>query len=316
MKNRNIAIDFAKWFFAFLVVTLHTSFWHSYLLAPIARCAVPFFYMVTGYFVLNTSRENILKTSKKWLVMWIKYSLILLAIGCLWNWCSGNHVTWSCRDTIDLVISGSNSFIDEHVYNGDTYGFSTLWFLYAGFLALMLYYIIYRQLYKKGVDVIMVILLFGSVITNYLFKIQYDESLRLVFLAIPFMYMGGRFRHIRLKKINAKLFLIIVFLLWIIGLFEIDYVKTNKVVVQNIYLSCIPLSLIVFYVIANSSLTVSNKIMRYFPVSSTLDVYIWHRLVYFILVLLGCYIGVVGSIEVFLVTASLSIIIKQIRNEK
>lgn len=85
---------------------------------------------------------------------------------------------------------------------------------------------------------------------------------------------------------------------------------------QNIYLACIPLSLIVFYVIANSSLTVSNKIMRYFPVSSTLDVYIWHRLVYFILVLLGCYSGVVGSIEVFLVTASLSIIIKQIRNEK
>lgn len=37
----------------------------------------------------------------------------------------------------------------------------------------------------------MVVLLFGSVITNYLFKIQYDESLRLVFLAIPFMYMGG-----------------------------------------------------------------------------------------------------------------------------
>ncbi len=119
-----------------------------------------------------------------------------------------------------------------------------------------------------------------------------------------------------MKKINAKLFLIIAFLLWIIGLFEIDYVKTNKVVVQNIYLACIPLSLIVFYVIANSSLTVSNKIMRYFPVSSTLDVYIWHRLVYFILVLLGCYIGFVGSIEVFLVTASLSIIIKQIRNEK
>lgn len=191
MKNRNIAIDLAKWLFAFLVVTLHTSFWHSYLLAPIARCAVPFFYMVTGYFVLNTSRENILKTSKKWLAMWIKYSLILLAIGCLWNWCSGNHVTWSCRDTIDFVISGSNSFIDEHVYNGDTYGLSTLWFLYAGFLALMLYCIIYRQLYKKGVDIIMVILLFGSVITNYLFKIQYDESLRLVFLAIPFMYMGG-----------------------------------------------------------------------------------------------------------------------------
>lgn len=85
--------------------------------------------------------------------------------------------------------------------------------------------------------------------------------------------------------------------------------------VQNIYLTCIPLSILSFYVIANSSLSVSNKVIQWFPVSSTIDVYIWHRLVYFILVLLGCYIGFIGSIEVFLVTACLSILIKRIRNE-
>lgn len=192
MGNRNIAIDLAKWLFAFLVVTLHTSFWHSYLLTPLARCAVPFFYMVTGYFVLNTSREHIIKASKKWLVMWMKYSLILLLVGCFWNWCSGSYSAWSCRDTIDLVLSGSNSFIDEHVYNDRTYGFSTLWFLYAGFLALMLSSIFYRFLYKKMVDMIVVILLFGSIITNYILGVKYDESLRTVFLAIPFMYIGGQ----------------------------------------------------------------------------------------------------------------------------
>lgn len=191
MKNRNTAIDLAKWVFAFMVVTLHTSFWHSYLLIPIARCAVPYFYMVTGYFVLNSSEGKIKKASKKWLLMWLKYTLLLLVIGCLWNLYSKSFKVWTVEDTFNLILGGTNIFIDEHTFDGKVYGISTLWFLYAGFWALLVFKFLYRYLFNKFVDAIVLILLFGSVITNYVFGIQYDEAFRALFLAIPFIYMGG-----------------------------------------------------------------------------------------------------------------------------
>lgn len=192
MLNRNYAIDFARWIFAFFVVSLHVSFWHRDIFIPIARCAVPFFFMVTGYFLLDSSKERILKSAKKWFGLWLKYTLILLVLGSLWDsFYEGKIKTWTFSDTIGIVLSGTNAYIDEHVFEDNIYGISTLWFLYAGCLSTWFLYLNYKHLFKKSFNVLIGILLFGSNIVNYVCKWHYDEACRVFFLAIPFMYMGG-----------------------------------------------------------------------------------------------------------------------------
>lgn len=51
-EKRNLLIDYARYVFAFLVVCIHVLLAHGgTLYMPLARCAVPFFYLVTGYFL-------------------------------------------------------------------------------------------------------------------------------------------------------------------------------------------------------------------------------------------------------------------------
>lgn len=64
-NNRNIAIDTARWIFAFLVVVIHIPLWRGDLLLPIARSAVPFFFIIAGFY-LKDSDKALLNNAKKW----------------------------------------------------------------------------------------------------------------------------------------------------------------------------------------------------------------------------------------------------------
>lgn len=49
---RNPIIEYARYLFAFSVVCLHVPLGYgSSVIIPFARCAVPFFYMIMGYFL-------------------------------------------------------------------------------------------------------------------------------------------------------------------------------------------------------------------------------------------------------------------------
>lgn len=110
-------------------------------------------------------------------------------------------------------------------------------------------------------------------------------------------------------------FLVIV-VLWMLGLFEVAIVKGAGMIVQNIYIMCIPMSVMIFYVVVNLQLAKLKTIINSLPVTSTLDIYVWHRLVYFVLIVTNCCIAKVGAIEVFLITAIFSLLIRLRKNEK
>lgn len=128
---------------------------------------------------------------------------------------------------------------------------------------------------------------------------------------------GGRIKRTPKSFFSScplKGYAVIIIFLWIIGLSEISCVRNNNIIVQNIYLTCIPLSLIIFYGIVKLPIKIKYSFVKSLPMSTTLDIYIWHRLVYLLLVIFHCYIGQIGAIEVFVITAFLSIIIR--KNEK
>lgn len=85
-------LDDFRWIAAALVVAIHTSPLESLnetadflLTRVIARVAVPFFFMVTGYFVLaeeQNRRENIVKTLKKTGKLYFLLTLLYLPVQC------------------------------------------------------------------------------------------------------------------------------------------------------------------------------------------------------------------------------------------
>ena len=72
MKNlqRNTSLDLMRWICAFLVVVIHVPIVGAHFIMPITRIAVPFFFMITGYYLYSSSNvilgERLLQSSKKW----------------------------------------------------------------------------------------------------------------------------------------------------------------------------------------------------------------------------------------------------------
>ena len=58
LENRNNNLDILKTICAFLVICIHIPFPGSVgaIITPLARIAVPIFFMITGYFYNRTSK--------------------------------------------------------------------------------------------------------------------------------------------------------------------------------------------------------------------------------------------------------------------
>lgn len=79
-KNRNLGVDILKFLCAFLVVMIHAPIpGVSQYTTPIARIAVPIFFMITGYYYSNTvksGKEN--KQIKKIAILFVVSNIIFI----------------------------------------------------------------------------------------------------------------------------------------------------------------------------------------------------------------------------------------------
>lgn len=80
MKREITSISLLKGFCAILVILVHAHLWGKVALIPFYRCAVPLFYMISGYFLMGVNgewhREKIGRYIKKMLLIWIATDLI------------------------------------------------------------------------------------------------------------------------------------------------------------------------------------------------------------------------------------------------
>lgn len=53
MAERNYSIDVLKFICAVLVVIIHTEWNYQQLVLPIAKCAVPCFFIISGYLLFD-----------------------------------------------------------------------------------------------------------------------------------------------------------------------------------------------------------------------------------------------------------------------
>lgn len=314
MHNRIVSLDLGRWFFAFLIVSLHMPMWKSFWLYPLARCGVPFFFMLTGFFLAEADEKKMWASAKKWFRLWLAYTVVFLFVGTVCDFILDEVKSWTIRDTIQLLLSGNNSFIDEHNLEGRVYGVSSLWFLYAGGGGLIFFSRTCSFFNKTWFKILMVAMLFSGLVLNYICRIHYNDGFRLVCMSIPFMYLGicvGKEKQ-RILSFNIQKILIGVVLVMFFSFLELSFVNLVHIPVQNCYITTIPLSLLLFMFFLNLRINVFGKIVQMFSHKSTMDVFIWHRMCLYFLAMASIYPGKNSTIIVFFLIAMVSFFVRKI----
>ncbi len=145
VKQRNIGVDLCRFFFAFCVVLIHVPMHGQSLLTPIFRCAVPFFYIVSGYFLYDSDeirlKNKMLKNAIKWMLLYIKYFVIITIISIAVHIYLEQPISFNL-DSVLEILSGQGvcKSLDVVQYEGESLGMYVLWFLVSGGYVFFFYF--------------------------------------------------------------------------------------------------------------------------------------------------------------------------------
>ena len=85
--QRNQNIDFFKGIACILIVFIHVpfpSFFGNYIIKPIARFTVPFFFMVSGYFLYHSNYTVVSKNMPKKIKRILLFAIISFVVYFIW----------------------------------------------------------------------------------------------------------------------------------------------------------------------------------------------------------------------------------------
>lgn len=318
---RNPIIEWARYFFAFLVVCIHVPMKGYFLLFPIARCAVPFFYLVTGYFLFRNDTENqnvvIRRSIGKWGRLWVLYTIIFFIISLTLDVVMGQIGAWTIADTLKLLSTGTCPFVDQHTWHGKVYGILTTWFLYDGMLALALIYALRHWLHK---GIILVVILIGQIVSLAVVRIG-DVHLGLFAQSLPFLYYGylvARHKQ-RLFALFGSLGAVRNILICL-AVYAVSVVEWN-VIKNDIPFATIPLSLLGFSLLMTFSAYMEKGLINislppHVHSIYTLDIYLWHRLVFYGLSVLDFQFYKFSALIVFLITLLIAVMFRYVIDKK
>lgn len=301
---KKINMDYLRLIASFMVVAIHTypllfiSDSLDYVFTRILfRVAVPFFLMITGYFILaKKDKQVLLKYTKKISFLYLLCIILYLPIN-IYNGYFHNF---------NILIFLKDIFLTGTLYH--------LWYFPATIIGLWVsYFIITKLSLKKSLIVVSILYIIGLFGDNYynlisnisILKLFYDgifwlfDYTRNFFLAPIFLVLGYSIKERKVeishKKVLAILFIITLLIEGIISL------KFNLSHHTSMYISLVPLMYILFSIVIENKST--NKSIRRI---STI-IYIIHPLFIVITHFASRYLSLLSnSLINFLVVAFLS----------
>ena len=310
--GRNLSIDLGRWIFAFLIVTIHLNIFAKDIFLPIARCAVPFFYMVTGYYIANQTSGMIAKSALKWFWMWIKYFVIIAIAVCLIE----HSIPQFClSDLKELICMGSITRLSVHTVCGYTCDVvSPLWFLYSGAIALILIALLRRTCRNHRFEYILSMLVFSVPAMAYFAHVENQYPFRLFTTSIPFLSIGMVMRNHKVKDwavFNTMRYCILLFVM--ILFLEYFLLREYRTTQCEIFICTIPLSIMLFsYFLVMKLPEKLGGGISLLPVRTTMDVYVWHCFTAYVLLKLDINFYWLTAIVVFVLVSSLSVLTRKI----
>lgn len=319
--SRNSNIDTLKAICAFLVVCIHIKFpaFVDFYLSPLYRCAVPIFFMISGYFYSfswNNERKN--KQIEKFLKITVEINLFYLVINCALALLQGSSIkdylisTVSIKKIILLLVTNDNA-ISGH-----------LWYLSA-----ILYVVIIFRLFpklnmlgNKRFIIISILLLCDLLFGKYsLIVLKHNLPLwmsrNFLFVGVAFFWIGNIMREKR-KKIKPSICIIcmIVFYLTSIG----ENMLVTKIGMESTRdhgLSTTLLAVLIFWTVIH--LKDMRSIFTGIGANYSQNIYYFHPFVISVLEIIftrGIWVQLinkVGPIVVFVTTLVLLIIVDSIK---
>lgn len=299
--NRIASLDVARFIFAFWVVVVHVPIWGRILLQPIACMAVPFFYILTGYFLYSPERLDMsmkmLKSLKHYTRLWVIYFVLLFGCICVLRLFHPTEVLWTSHQFKNLFFFYGNCTAYERISIGDrNYGCSTLWFLYGGMLSLVLLYLFKKLIFTKGFAFFVAIVWISFIILTYDGEMRFPRPIGASF---PYLYSGlliaknqDTFNKYKASSLLIAFFCFVVFLY-----LEAFFFRAHSY--GRFFL--LPSSVFIFVLLLRCQYFFQGKCWGAIPKRTSLDIYIWHRLWFAILSgVFGLYLYQFDAIIIFL----------------
>jgi surface polysaccharide O-acyltransferase-like enzyme len=200
MQNRNYSLDSLKFLCVVLIVFLHIdTCWRWYIL-PITRCAVPCFFMISGYLIFREQgmKESIKRGIKRMAIL-LLWSTLLYAIIPFMSSIHHNDfsqfITWN--DIWKLIILNENPFAGH------------LWYISAYLYVLIILFFVnrfnlWKFFYLITPLLLMVDLTFGKYsLVVWGREFPYIFVRNFMFVGIPCFMIGTMIKRVR-KRILAK----------------------------------------------------------------------------------------------------------------
>ncbi len=287
-RTRNHNIDILKLLCAFLVVIIHTPIFAKVeIFRPIARCAVPCFFIISGFFIFNPDKEKMsagLKRSIKhilYILLWSNLFFIILEL------ILGNYRP---PQFINLVVFNRTRGLGKH-----------LWYLFAYLYVLGTVYLFHSKDKLKWLTsatpiLLIICLVLGSY--SHLFfgvHIPMYYTRNFLFTGIPFFVIGMYIRQ--LKEISAikniSLYSLLAFVAFSgVAILENLYLDYPP---QDMFIGTIFAAISLFIVFATSSRSQSNRLSTWGERDS-LYIYIFHTIALIPQLHMGNLLGAWGNI--------------------
>ena len=285
--KRYSSIDAMRAIAAFLVVCIHVPFPNiiGEIITSLARIAVPFFFIVSGFFLYGDNKDVILEKIKKH----VKNAFILAVCA---------NVTYFFWSMIIVIVSNrsaigylKNSFtfkkiIKLIVFNETQFGYH-LWYLLAYVYVLVIYYFITKfnllKLSYYTIPILLLALTFGrSALLIAGFELPTIAFRNFIFVGMPYFLLGNLIRYKQDYIINKTIrnsFLVLgMFFFSFTNLLEmfILIVNDGSSKSREHYLSTFLLIITIFIFLIKNPLLFKNSILEIIGSKYSLEVYLIH----------------------------------------
>lgn len=287
--KRYSSIDAMRAVAAFLIICIHEPMpgLLGEIVVPLARVAVPFFLLTTGFFLWDSDNGKleckIIKQIKSMFIIMILSNILYFTYEILKNIINGDSIVKYITDTLSI-----KTLIKCLIFNESPFGYH-LWYLSAVLYSLCLFYFINKyNLFKIANLCVPILLIVDLILGKYSllllgFEPPFIAVRNFLFVGVPYLLIGNYIRKIKENnsiKVSNALILIGIIVFSFTTLMEKYLLVINHVnSLRDHYLSTTLLSVCIFiYLINNPHMFQSNSLVI-IGRKHSLNVYILHPII-------------------------------------
>jgi hypothetical protein len=261
IEQRFGSIDYGKFVFSILIIGLHTAVFSdiSYDIAffinqILARLAVPFFFISSGFFIglkmlkNNNDSSFIYKYFLKYLKLFLFFSLLYSPLTFYWAYSSAESLTVNILQYIQSILFLAPAY---------------LWFIIALALGVVIVKFLVKIPIILGVFISLILFFTGVLGNSYLFLFDTNNSIlnfyfqiflttrNGFFFSVPYIY-SGYLVAIYLKNIKIKTIFAIFIFSFLLYSIEVYFVHSQLIetnIDTSMYFLLLPTSLFLFILI-------------------------------------------------------------------